>query len=369
MLRFAAVFLSVAIIGSCIKRTHGASLLKIHNGMEEKGLPFVVELEINEKGRCTGSFVSPELLVTAAHCVDNASTVSTEGVKVGREHIFIHPDWPSNGETCKKKGQPANDVALVRFPPGTYKGESFAELSPRAPKATDTVKIAGFGHNDLEVFTEYCRLSVRKSEAVETEPEVITKDGEESGQCVLRKGTLKGVARHVYEEVFSYPLENPVPRPDNAGCPARCTESGLDSSLKAQGKDWRALLADSCGGNFRDRPYKESGLGTKRSGTNKLSYAGKGIFKFYGKVAESQEAPEGIDVVSGAGDSGGPLFIELNGAWKLAGVTHGGGVVEQGLSVAKSSIYVDLNSASIRSWFANIVEKEKLNFPGHIVKL
>jgi hypothetical protein len=388
------LFISGSIFPGC-KTVNRRGEIKVVNGVEESGFPYVVQLRIDESGGCTGSFVSSDLMITAAHCVARAKTVAlvdekgSVGAKVTRENFFIHPNWPTGGAACEKRGEAKYDVALIRFPRGTYKGDTFAELSGAAPEAGDSIKIVGFGHNKVEVFNEYCRLSSRKADTagefdgVYDDPQPIDdldegKKEEETGYCVLRKGALKSAARHIYEEVFRYPHETPAIPPasgkeqskvETAGCPVRCSRDGLIRAVTADGREWNHFLRDTCGGNLRDRPYKETGAGTKRSGVNNLSYAGLGIFKFYGVTAGSDETPDGIDAVSGAGDSGGPLFVEKNGRWLLAGVTHGGGLVERSKSVQKFSVYVNLNYFAVRDWLVEIVEQEKLDFPGAIVIL
>ena len=72
----------------------------------------------------------------------------------------------------------------------------------------------------------------------------------------------------------------------------------------------------------------------------------------------------GEQSASGAGDSGGPLFIKEKGALHLAGVTHGGSLIEsKSGDMAKRSVYVDLNSESSKKWLEQMTAAKKLNFP------
>lgn len=89
--------------------------------------------------------------------------------------------------------------------------------------------------------------------------------------------------------------------------------------------------------------FSGSGAGLKRVGTNKIAGVEEGLIQFIGAPAASRDIPIGTQVLSGSGDSGGPLFI--NGL--LAGVTSGGGYGknEAGENVFVSQ-YVDLTSSS-----------------------
>lgn len=337
------------LIGSACKLRNGSSEMRVLNGSAESEFPYVVQLTINGKGKCTGSFVSPSLMITAAHCLQHAKYVEYDGVRVDRDQFFIHPDWPTGGEACQKRPNPPYDVALIRFPDKTYSGSEFAKLAPAAPAAGETIKIVGFGHNEIKVFSTYCRL-----DSYGDEPEQ---------GCVLRKATLSRGIDYDFEVLFTYPWQLAVADSESVGCPIKCTIDGLTEALAAASRDWPTMLQQECAGNFRDRPYEEAGAGTKRSGINKLAYAGRGIFKFYGQLDQEGVPDSEVEVASGAGDSGGPLFSHSGDEWFLAGVTHGGGLVLSGDGVEKASVYVNLNSVAVRPWLEAVIRKEGLSFP------
>lgn len=339
----------VFVFSACKTRDR-FSEVRVVNGRSETDFPYVVQITMNGKGKCTGSFVSPSLMVTAAHCVQSAMHVEFGEIRVERDQIFIHPDWPTGGEACNRRGEPASDVALIRFPDQTYRGPEFARLAAVAPVAGDEIKIVGFGHNEIKMFPTYCRLDASGADPAHG--------------CVLRKGKLTRGVDYEFEQIFSYPLQEPSPDFDGVGCPVRCSLEGLASALAAENRDWKAILEHDCAGNFRDRPYSESGVGTKRSGMNRLGFAGRGIFKFYGQLSDANDADLSAEAASGAGDSGGPLLSHSSGEWFLAGVTHGGTLVMSGDGVEKASIYVDLNSRVVRPWLELISTQENLAFPG-----
>lgn len=86
-----------------------------------------------------------------------------------------------------------------------------------------------------------------------------------------------------------------------------------------------------------------SGSGIKRVGTNQVAFLESDMIGFYGVTEENPELKVGEFSASGAGDSGGPLYIND----KLAGITSGGGLAqtEEGFMVGVS-LYVDLTSQS-----------------------
>ena len=96
-----------------------------------------------------------------------------------------------------------------------------------------------------------------------------------------------------------------------------------------------------------------SGGGVKRMGTNKIQSISNGMIEFTGvPTAADGVIPQGQNVASGSGDSGGPLLID--GA--LAATTSGGGLTSVWAGgkykTLKASSYVDLNLPSNRSFLA-----------------
>ena len=89
--------------------------------------------------------------------------------------------------------------------------------------------------------------------------------------------------------------------------------------------------------------FEGSGSGIKRIGTNQVAFLDADMIGFYGVTESNPELEPGEYSASGAGDSGGPLFID----GKLAGITSGGGLAqtEDGYLVGVS-LYVDLTSQS-----------------------
>lgn len=314
-----------------------AADLKVTHGREESGYPYVVQIEMDGIGACTGSFVSDSLLITAAHCVDRAQTVTWNNIEVQREQFFIHPDWPSPESSCKNIPLTRYDVALVRFPDGSYKGEA-GHLLIRSPKVDEEFTLVGYGTNLIIPFERFCRLQLQPGDV---------------DQCGIVVGNRVSGAAYEYTSLFTFPAKEEV----TPGCPIKCSRANLLASLVAAGTNFEDFVVDNCAGHFHDRNYRETGAGEKRSGLNKISAIEDGVLRFSGGISDD---PTGIDVASGAGDSGGPLFILEDGQPRIAGLTHGGSLSVEDNEFRKNTMYVDLSSHI--SWLRQIVKGKALHF-------
>lgn len=100
--------------------------------------------------------------------------------------------------------------------------------------------------------------------------------------------------------------------------------------------------------NFIDDAGRQtgSGAGYKRVGTNTVLNVTDGMIGFVGVGGKTEGVVEGELVSSGSGDSGGPLFVKD----ELAGVTSGGGFRPTEFGLVSVSLYVDLNSESVKSF-------------------
>jgi hypothetical protein len=318
----------MAVLSSCQGESHSSP--HVTNGESESGFPYVVRIVMDGGGSCTGSFLTDSILLTAAHCVDDADEVAYGSVKAPRSAFRINPLWPVDRSSTLPR-LPKNDLALVQFPGGTYTGSSVATFSPRSPEVGEALKIVGYGNNRIYPFGEYCRLQ----------------KASEDGKCLLERGEQVAGSNYDYEKVFDF--DSPTPEIDGRVC----TKTLLKEALSETDETFEQYIDAHCGGNYRDRPYKETGSGKKRSGTNVVSDVSNGTIKFQGSLGGSAS---GEDSASGAGDSGGPLFVKISGKWQLAGITHGGSLVDRDEDLGKRSIYLDLNSDMSSHWL-----KENLN--------
>lgn len=106
--------------------------------------------------------------------------------------------------------------------------------------------------------------------------------------------------------------------------------------------------------NFIDEAGKQdgSGAGYKRVGTNKVGNVEDGMIGFVGVGGKTEGLDQGELVSSGSGDSGGPLFVKD----ELAGVTSGGGFSPTEFGLVSVSLYVDLNSDSVKSFLSSVLK-------------
>lgn len=154
------------------------SQLNIVNGKAISGdwEPAVVFLynptEDQGGGVCTGTFVKPQVLVTAAHCTDYVKNISTDGVSEETEDQTMVIAWD---ETVDSDGNPDNgisggfkalakssrifrhravnagniksvhtgDLAIVYFE--DYESDSFKNIAKFSPRRGATATIVGYG--------------------------------------------------------------------------------------------------------------------------------------------------------------------------------------------------------------------------------
>ncbi len=159
---------SLGIIGlaaACGVAPTDRSEVKVTNGREvgESEYPSVVLLyDKVQGGICTGTFITPTVVLSAAHCtmggnVDADGNVDlklaiikiTDPVNKKAElvaestAIVRNPLWDKNGRNVNKF-----DLSLITFPEGTSKAVS--DLATVAAKAKDKFTIVGFGLNQMK---------------------------------------------------------------------------------------------------------------------------------------------------------------------------------------------------------------------------
>lgn len=125
------------------------SSIKIIDGQETETHPEVVRLVLKDKageelGTCTGEFVSPITVLTAAHCFDDEALAE---LKIGdqffpMEASKIHPQYVAFAEDSVRY-----DLALVRFK--GYRNASFLQFALQRPGVGGQVTIIGFGKSEF----------------------------------------------------------------------------------------------------------------------------------------------------------------------------------------------------------------------------
>jgi hypothetical protein len=118
---------------------------KVVNGIERVNIPAVVLLTtIEQNSLCTGTFLGDNVVLTAAHCMDTTSTGGMGLIDGTMPVAMVHGGVV--GETAPN-ARPMQDIAILIFPADTSK--SWRKISSNAPKAGDTLVVAGYGQTDL----------------------------------------------------------------------------------------------------------------------------------------------------------------------------------------------------------------------------
>ncbi len=137
MRAFLLVSLSLAmLLNACHGKESESSSIKVTSGAQigDDEYPGVVRISLGGSS-CTASFISTDVLLTAAHCVYRKSFA--DDVKV-----MMHPLYVASGEANRM------DLALIKFP--KKMSDNVVQISPGAAKVGDAITIVGFGLNDAQ---------------------------------------------------------------------------------------------------------------------------------------------------------------------------------------------------------------------------
>lgn len=122
------------------KNSTSDSNLTVVNGTETNKYPAVVKFD-GDRG-CTGTFIRPNLILTAAHCKSMSGAYA--GVQPLRN--IIHPRHPgSNAKPSSIQGS-EHDLRLIIFDKPV--SQSTLKISSTTPRTGDQTKVVGFGCNE-----------------------------------------------------------------------------------------------------------------------------------------------------------------------------------------------------------------------------
>jgi hypothetical protein len=125
----------------------GGPLEKVINGTTNQGDSNVVMLRSRSRGFCTGTLISPTVVLTAAHCLDGGSPafvgfgVSGTSNQIAVRRGVQHPSWGRSGGY-------ANDIAVLVLAQ-SVRGVAPKPISvdPREAIAGDVARVVGYGNN------------------------------------------------------------------------------------------------------------------------------------------------------------------------------------------------------------------------------
>lgn len=140
--------------GKCnaLELTDATAVAKIANGTPCAGLnksPVVVVLKTSPDGRtglCSGTMISPNKVLTAAHCLEGASSIDILfGTSTEKFAYVIASSWEIHPAfTRNTNGTLVNDVGIVHSPV-SLPVPNLPILSSSAPQTGNIVSIFGYG--------------------------------------------------------------------------------------------------------------------------------------------------------------------------------------------------------------------------------
>lgn len=138
--------LATGLLLTACSSEHELSVIKVTNGIQiaESEFPAVRQI-LRRSGSsnyiCSGTFISDNALLTAAHCLDTLTPRNNRLERTGEQalHAWRHPDY--NGDLG------GTDLGLLIFPDHT--ASEFASIRSVVPKKGDALTIVGYGNNEV----------------------------------------------------------------------------------------------------------------------------------------------------------------------------------------------------------------------------
>jgi hypothetical protein len=110
--------------------------VKVTNGKPTLAFPAVVEIQ-QGKSSCSATFIRPDVLLTAAHCIDrDGPPIAVPSLKIASEDFVAHPDFPTKID---------KDVGLIFFDHDV--ASATMPLQFVLPTKGDSVTLVGYGNN------------------------------------------------------------------------------------------------------------------------------------------------------------------------------------------------------------------------------
>lgn len=134
-------FATAAKISQCFKIINGIA--------PDNGVTAVVPLENKTAGGlCTGTFLGDNVVITAAHCMDNTAlggmTLSNGTAPTAMVHGGLVGE---NASSANQSARPLKDIAILIFADNT--STSWRKITTEEPEAGDLFAVAGYGETQF----------------------------------------------------------------------------------------------------------------------------------------------------------------------------------------------------------------------------
>ena len=144
MTRKPLLALLITSLSTACALRHGSSRPKVTNGKRTSQYPAVVRIK-NSTSSCTASFIRPNTLLTAAHCVSHRDfPVVIPDLQVASSHIVVHPEYIETKLSTAELEQ-NKDIAFIFFSDDV--GDQTLPFKLDPPNVGDPVQLIGYGNN------------------------------------------------------------------------------------------------------------------------------------------------------------------------------------------------------------------------------